>query len=92
MSANLTLHKSIAIDATVEQVWEALTDPELIKEYFFDTDTTTDWKKGSPLLWQAPYEGKEMVFVKGTIVDIRPGRFLAYTTIDPNSAIEDKDS
>ena len=30
-----------------------------------------------------------MVFVKGTIVDIKPGKFLAYTTIDPNSTIDD---
>jgi len=30
-----------------------------------------------------------MVAVKGNIVKIEPEKFLAYTTIDPNSAIED---
>jgi uncharacterized protein YndB with AHSA1/START domain len=30
-----------------------------------------------------------MVFVKGLIEDIEPGKFLAYTTIDPNSTIDD---
>src|SRR6266705_3563860 len=35
------------------------------------------------------YEGKEMVAVKGNIVKIEPEKFLAYTTIDPNFAIED---
>ncbi len=30
-----------------------------------------------------------MIFVKGDIVDIQPGKFLAYTTIDPNSNIDD---
>lgn len=27
--------------------------------------------------------------VKGTIVDIQPGKLLAYTTFDPNSTLED---
>jgi uncharacterized protein YndB with AHSA1/START domain len=40
-------------------------------------------------LWKGQYEGKDMVFVKGEIVDIKPGKFLAYTTIDPNSSIDD---
>lgn len=31
-----------------------------------------------------------MIFVKGTIVDIQPNKFLAYTTIDPNSNVDDK--
>jgi hypothetical protein len=30
-----------------------------------------------------------MVFVKGKIVEIIPEKFLSYTTIDPNSGIED---
>ena len=30
-----------------------------------------------------------MVFVKGNIAGIEPGKFLAYTTIDPNSAVAD---
>ena len=30
-----------------------------------------------------------MVFVKGDIVGIEPEKYLAYTTFDPNSGIED---
>jgi uncharacterized protein YndB with AHSA1/START domain len=30
-------------------------------------------------------EGKEFIVVKGTIVDINPWKFLAYTVIDPNN-------
>ncbi|MDP3177079.1 MAG: SRPBCC domain-containing protein [Spirochaetaceae bacterium] len=44
---------------------------------------------GSPLLWKDMNDGKEMVFVKGEIVDIKPLSFMAYTTIDPNLGIED---
>lgn len=55
----------------------------------FGCETVSDWKKGSELLWRGEYEGKEMVFVKGHITDIQPNTFLAYTTIDPNSTIDD---
>jgi len=55
----------------------------------FGCETVSDWKPGSPLLWKGSWEGKEMVFVKGNIVDIAPEQFLAYTTIDPNAAMED---
>ena len=34
-------------------------------------------------------DDKEMVFVKGDIVGIEPEKYLAYTTFDPNSGIED---
>ena len=85
----LVVQNSIRINARASKVWDALTNPEQTKKYMFGCETVSDWKKGSPLLWKGSYEGKEMVFVKGIIADIYPGSFLAYTTIDPNSAIED---
>ena len=89
MSKPLFVKNSIVINASVAKVWDALVNPEQTKKYMFGCETVSDWKVGSPLLWRGEYEGKEMVFVKGTIVDIKPGKFLAYTTIDPNSTIDD---
>ena len=89
MNDTLTVKNSITINAPASKVWDALTNPEQTKKYMFGCETVSDWKKGSPLLWQGAYEGKEMVFVKGTIEGIEPGKFLAYTTIDPNSSIAD---
>jgi uncharacterized protein YndB with AHSA1/START domain len=85
----LIVKNSITINATASKVWDVLTNPEQTKKYMFGCETVSDWKKGSPLLWKGTYEGKDMVFVKGNIVDIKPEKFLAYTTIDPNSTIED---
>jgi uncharacterized protein YndB with AHSA1/START domain len=86
----LIVTNSIKINASPLLVWDALTNPEQTKKYMFGCETVSDWKIGSPLLWKGSYEGKEMVFVKGIIVDIKPGKFLAYTTIDPNSpTVED---
>ena len=51
----------------------------------FGCETVSDWKPGSPLLWRGNYQGKEITFVKGNIVIIKPDKFLAYTVIDPNN-------
>jgi uncharacterized protein YndB with AHSA1/START domain len=85
----LTVQSKITLNAPASKVWDALTNPEQTKKYMFGCEAISDWKVGSPLLWKGSYEGKEMVFVKGNIVNIEPGKFLAYTTIDPNSAMED---
>ncbi|MBA2406600.1 MAG: SRPBCC domain-containing protein [Chitinophagales bacterium] len=90
MDKKLIVKNSININASPSKIWDALINPEQTKKYMFGCETVSDWKIGSPLLWRANYEGKEMVFVKGNIVDIQPEKFLAYTTIDPNNkAIED---
>jgi uncharacterized protein YndB with AHSA1/START domain len=89
MSKGLIIKNEIMINASAPRVWDILVNPEQTKKYMFGCEAISDWKPGSLLLWKAMYEGKEMVFVKGHIMDFIPERFLAYTTIDPNSAIPD---
>jgi uncharacterized protein YndB with AHSA1/START domain len=84
MSA-LTVKNNITIHAPAEKVWDALVNPEQTKKYMFGCETVSDWKAGSPLTWKMIHEGKEFIPVKGTIVDIQPGKYLAYTVIDPNN-------
>ncbi|RYZ46707.1 MAG: hypothetical protein EOP49_22805, partial [Sphingobacteriales bacterium] len=87
--SSLFVNNQILINAPAEKVWDALVNPAQTKKYMFGCETVSDWKKGSELLWKGEYEGKEMVFVKGSILDIQPEKKLVYTTIDPNSAIDD---
>lgn len=84
MGKELIIKNDITIDAPAAKVWDTLVNPEQTKKYMFGCETVSDWKVGSPLLWKMNYEGKELVAVKGEIVDIHPGSYLAYTTIDPN--------
>src|SRR6188474_709252 len=86
MNTPLFVKNSIAIDASPAKVWDALINPEQTKKYMFGCETVSDWKIGSPLLWRGNYEGQDMIFVKGNIVDIQPEKLLSYTTIDPNNA------
>lgn len=89
MSHSLIVTNNIDIQAPASKVWDALVNPEQTKKYMFGCETVSDWKAGSPLLWRLNYEGKELVAVKGDIVDIKPEQLLIYTTIDPNGGIED---
>lgn len=89
MSKPLFVKNEITISAAAAKVWDALVNPEQTKKYMFGCETVSDWKVGSSLEWKGHYEGVDMVFVKGEILEIQPEKFLAYTTIDPNSGIDD---
>jgi uncharacterized protein YndB with AHSA1/START domain len=90
MSQPLIVKNTIDIQAPRARVWDALTNPAQTKKYMFGCEALSDWKEGSPLIWKGNFNGVELVAVKGSIISIRPGEFLAYTAIDPNSTIPDK--
>ncbi len=85
----LLIKNSILINALPQKVWDALINPEKTKIYMYGCETVSDWKVGSQLLWKGNYEGKEMVFVKGNIIEIEDFKKLVYTVFDPNSPMED---
>jgi len=39
-------------------VWEALTKPDLIKQYLFGTTVITDWQVGSPIIYEGQWQGQ----------------------------------
>jgi uncharacterized protein YndB with AHSA1/START domain len=86
---SLIVKNSITIKAPASLVWDVLTNPEKTKLYMFGCETVSDWNVDSELLWKANYEGKEMVFVKGRIIELEPNVKLVYSTFDPNSELED---
>lgn len=79
----------ITINAPAAKVWDALVNPEQTKKYMFGCETVSDWKPGSPLLWKMNYEGKEMIPVKGNVLEIQPFKLLKYTVIDPTASYPD---
>lgn len=77
------------IDAAPDKVWEALTDPELIKKYMFGSEVKTDWKPGSPITWQGEFEGRKYED-KGEIIAVEPRRRLEVTHFSPLTGQEDR--
>jgi uncharacterized protein YndB with AHSA1/START domain len=78
MKTDISTSRSVAIDASVDDVWRAITTPELIKQWFFGVDTETDWKQGSPIVHTGEWQGKPYVD-KGEIVRIEPPHVLVHT-------------
>jgi uncharacterized protein YndB with AHSA1/START domain len=76
------------IDASPDQVWSALTDPDQIRKYMFGSQVETDWQRGSTIVWKGEYEGKTYVD-KGEILEIEPERRLKMTHFSPLSGEED---
>ena len=89
MSEKLAVISTITIDAHANTVWDLLVNPEQTKKYMFGCEAISEWKPGSELLWKGTYEGKEMVFVKGIVLEIKPLELLKYTVIYSNSAMPD---
>jgi uncharacterized protein YndB with AHSA1/START domain len=79
---------AVEIDASPDDVWAALTDPEQIKKYMFGSQVVTDWQPGSPIVWKGEYEGKTYED-KGEIVEVEPERRLKVTHFSPLSGDED---
>ena len=84
-----TLSKSITIKAPAAKVWKALTDASIVKQYFFGTNVKSDWKKGSPIIWEGEWEGKSYQDT-GKILDIDPGKYIKYNYWSSMSGTENK--
>ncbi len=88
MGNKLTAKTSVNINAPVSKAWQALTDPAMIKQYLFGTNTTSDWKKGSDITYTGEWQGKSYTD-KGKIIDIQPERLLHTTYYSSMSGKED---
>ena len=66
-----------------------MTDPEKIKVYLFGTETITDWKEGSPIIFQGEYQGHKYKD-KGNILENNENDILKYNYWSGFSGLEDK--
>jgi uncharacterized protein YndB with AHSA1/START domain len=80
--------RTLILNAKPDQVWEALTTPELIKQYMFNYDVTSFWVKGGPITWTGKRKGVDVV-EKGSIISFIKNEQLKYTQLDLSSGLED---
>ncbi len=67
------------IKSPIGNVWEALTDPGLVKQWLYGTDmTVTEWKPGGKISYKGEWEGKQYED-KGEILEIEPKKKLVST-------------
>jgi uncharacterized protein YndB with AHSA1/START domain len=80
---------SLDIQAPLSSVWNAITQPEIVKQYFFGTNLVTDWTIGSPLFFRGEWQGKPYED-RGTVLSFEPMKSLSYNYWSNFSGLEDK--
>jgi uncharacterized protein YndB with AHSA1/START domain len=84
----VTASASIVVDRPRQDVWRALTDPDLVSQYFMGATVKTDWEVGHPItftgVWKdKPYEDK------GEVLEFKPEQELSYSHWSPLSGADD---
>jgi uncharacterized protein YndB with AHSA1/START domain len=88
MDKKFVARRTLAINAPIAKVWDALVNPRMIKQYMFGTNAISEWKEGSPIVFRGEWEGKRYED-KGVILRLEPERLLQYTHFSPLSGLPD---
>ena len=75
--------------APISQIWSLLTEPVLVKQYFFGTDLVTTWQPGTPIFFRGEWGGKPYED-KGTVLKYAPEKMLEYDYFSSWSTVEDR--
>ena len=65
----------IVVEATPERVWDALTNPEKTRAYYYGTDILSDWQPGSR--WTS--ESGDELYLEGELTEVLPPRRIVQT-------------
>lgn len=88
MQLNHQIKYQTTIKAPVEKVWDALINPEMVKQYFFGSSQESDWKIGSQILWTGEYEGTKYED-KGIVLEFQVQEKLSYSYLSSWSGLDD---
>src|SRR5512140_1536890 len=88
MNKKLTAKATTTIHAPLSKVWQALVNPEIIKQYLFNTDVISDWKEGSNIIYRGEWQRKPFED-KGKILKIEPEKVLISTHWSPLAGVAD---
>jgi len=80
---------SVTIDAPATKVFEALTQPELVKLWQFGKTVQSDWQPGHPIKFIAENEG-QVLEQWGTILEMRTNELIKYNLFTPAPGMQDK--
>lgn len=80
---------SIRINATVQRVWEALTNSADLQHYMFGAQVISDWHEGSSIIWKGEWQGRAYED-KGVILKLEPIQLIQYSHYSPLSGVADE--
>lgn len=80
---------NIDLAASRSIIWDALTNPAIIKQYFFGTEADSDWQLGKTITFRGEWDGKPYKD-KGVILEITPEYCVKYNYWSSMSDKDDK--
>lgn len=89
MGKKFVAKQTVMIQVSIEKVWDALVNPDMIRQYMFGTNTVSDWKEGHSIVWEGEWQGKKYKD-KGVILRIEPERVVQYTHFSPLTGLVDE--
>lgn len=78
----------VSLNVPAEKVWQALTDPKIVKQYMFGTEMTADWKVGGEVVYKGEWDGVSYQD-RGKILEIEPPKRLVTTYFSSLSGKQD---
>lgn len=81
MVNDVVITRSAILNAPASRVWEALTNPELTKRYYYNCEVQSEWTPGSALRWKGTYDGRD-IDAEGQILEIVPGKRVKFSGFD----------
>jgi uncharacterized protein YndB with AHSA1/START domain len=78
----------VMVKAPLGKVWDALINPEVVKQYFFGTELVTTWEVGSPIFFRGQWEGNPYED-KGIVLSFITNESLSYSYWSSFSGISD---
>ena len=78
----MRIKKTVKLKAQPQEVWEALTNPDITRQYFYGCEAISQWQVGSPLIFRFTSGEEESIPVKGVIKSVEPSSFLEHTCFD----------
>jgi uncharacterized protein YndB with AHSA1/START domain len=85
--------KSISLNAPLHAVWEALTQPELMKSWMYDSEIeiVTTWEVGSPIIINAKEVSYKIAVTNtGVVLQFLKERVLEYSHLSSLSRLPDQ--
>jgi uncharacterized protein YndB with AHSA1/START domain len=86
--SEITASASVVVDRPRQQVWKALTEPDLVSQYFMGATVKTDWQVGHPITFSGTWKDKPFED-KGEIISFAPEMEMSYSHWSPLSGAED---
>lgn len=79
---------SVKIHAEPEKVWDALTNPDMVRRYMGGATVDSNWTAGSPITWRGEMRGRSFED-RGKVLRAEPCRVLEYTHYSPQQGLGD---